>query len=519
MSDGSPCRFCTVVVGDLLFPSPNPTGYCWNVTSIAANGKESPASDKWRFSYVDFAPDKVSPGIQIGSMATLGKTSILEGDSYGSQVTFQWNSAPDAVAYGFKLGRYPWAAPLATPDPPNCWVPLGFEASFSCTSEPVLVTHKETVGDTGLILDGSSASQGRYCWTIWPIIEGDRQPLIDSFPQLCYTSGPAKPEIKCDNVPDAGAGYTGETIKCTLTAAYVPAGQLAFDVTVDGNDAGDQLEIVSKCKPDPDPPQPHDATFGDIYDCVTKFNIHPQPKQHVVITAHTWNSDKSPPVKDDDSKVHDVPYEFDTGSCGGKDEGCCPDDKCNTSDLVCGDGKCLSCGDKGLDCCGGNKCNASNLVCSDDDSAATNHRCKLKPPSLPAPKLLWDIICDPALVSSLWTNNATAFLFTDVPNADEFEFEFIDPDTLETSARTPATNCEMVAGSDLFCPATSDSPITWMCNIPSASNFSYHWSDAKENAANQKVVEGTATGSATRSSACVGVTAPATGRANTAGWA
>jgi hypothetical protein len=342
MVGGQPCDSegigCGGAIKELLFPSPNPTGYCWTVTSIAANGKESQPSEMHRFSYVDFAPNKLGPGIQIGEMATAGKTWTLEGDSYGSPVTFQWDAAPDAVAYGFKLGRYPWDTLRATPDPLNCWVPLGFDANSTCSYEPLEVTYNEAVTGTEKTLDGALASHGRYCWTIWPIIEGDRQPLVDSFPQLCYTSGPDIPKIECDKVPADGT-YTGQTIGCTLTSAYVPAGQLSFDVTVDGKPAGNQLEVVSVCKPDPEPPQPHHATFGDIYDCETKFNIKPQRKQHVVITAHTWNSSESPPVKDDDSKLPDVVYDFDTGTCGVIGEACCPQNSCDRG--VCNAGKCV----------------------------------------------------------------------------------------------------------------------------------------------------------------------------------
>ena len=177
-----------------------------------------------------------------------------------------------------------------------------------------------------------------------------------------------------------------------------------------------------------------------------------QPNHDYVVRASVFNSDQHPPVMDDTTLAKYKDYPFTTGACG----------------------------DKGMDCCPNLVCNSSDLVCADDDSATSKHRCKLKPPNLPAPKLIFDTVCDPALITSLWVDDATTFAITDVLTADTFEFEFIDPDTLEVTARGLA-HCDVMEGSDLFCPATADSQ-SLFCTIP--ANFSYHWSDEKENAAN-----------------------------------
>ena len=44
------------------------------------------------------------------------------------------------------------------------------------------------------------------------------------------------------------------------------------------------------------------------------------------------------------------------GGCGDLNQNCCEGDKCNSEDLVCSEGKCLSCGGVDEICCEDNKC-------------------------------------------------------------------------------------------------------------------------------------------------------------------
>jgi hypothetical protein len=103
--------------------------------------------------------------------------------------------------------------------------------------------------------------------------------------------------------------------------------------------------------------------------------------------------------------------------------------------------------------------------------------------------LLFDTVCDPALLTSLFhdplTNeDVTQFVFTDVPGADEFEVEFIDPDTSLVSARSSLVEPSPQAANSRFCPATADQQAIWT-EVPPLATFSYRWSDDYERAANQ----------------------------------
>ena len=300
---------CFAANGESLLPELNPTGYCWDVQSIAANGKVSPFSERWRFHYLNRGPNKVSPGLQIGLTET-GQTWTLAGDSFGSRVRFRWDADPLAVSYGFKIGRHPWSTPLSGIDPANCWIPPG-RPSFTCMSGPGEPVFSAETSDTDFRVDGEHASMGRYCWSVWPIISGSRQPLVDPFPQFCYTSGPERPAIDCRNVPGDG-NFTGEPIRCTVTSAYVPAKQI--QVRVAGAEEGQVSIDDSDCQPEPRDPAANAASFNDIYDCVIRVDIVPQPDQELTVIGRTWNSDQQPPVRDGDSQLDDVEFPINTGA-------------------------------------------------------------------------------------------------------------------------------------------------------------------------------------------------------------
>ena len=148
VDSGEPCPrdACQGRVDELPFPDPNPSGYCWDVRSLATNGRPSPRSERRVFQYVHRAPHKLSPGIQIGLMeGSRGETSILPGDSFGKDVTFRWESDPIAGFYGFKLGIYPWDTPISPFEPANCHLPAGIpfpSDQSSCTTGPRRVTYE-----------------------------------------------------------------------------------------------------------------------------------------------------------------------------------------------------------------------------------------------------------------------------------------------------------------------------------------------------------------------------------------
>ena len=146
------------------------------------------------------------------------------------------------------------------------------------------------------------------------MLDRSRQPLIDFFPQYCYTSGPERPRIDCPDAPADGSFYEGQPIHCTIQSAYVPASQLQLFVA--GVDSDAQITVDdTDCQPEVDTrPQPRPSSFGDIYDCEIRLEIQPQPGQDVLITGRTWNSDQHPPVRDEQSQLEDVTFGFNTGA-------------------------------------------------------------------------------------------------------------------------------------------------------------------------------------------------------------
>ena len=106
-----------------------------------------------------------------------------------------------------------------------------------------------------------------------------------------------------------------------------------------------------------------------------------------------------------------------------------------------------------------------------------------KPNTLGTPTLVTDAVCDTDLPSSIWKDGATRFVVMDLPGADQFEFEFTDPDTGLVTARGNPSCDELVSNDGYFCPAIADKA-SWLCVFDAAS-ITYHWTDAQEAVADQ----------------------------------
>jgi choice-of-anchor A domain-containing protein len=359
-------------ISTVTFSPVNATGYSWDVTSIAKNTHESLPSAPGKIIYFKTALPQITPGVQIGFTEGAGvvgaaKPAPLGGkgsDSYGNDVLLVWTSDPKAVAYGVKLGTFPWDRPLPTLDPPNC---LHLTPSFWCDEGPREVVFESEVAQSPVRIDLGNGSKGRYCWTVWPILANpnapatkwDRQPLLSQTPMTpiyCYTSGPAKPAIHVYNRPST---FSNSDIVGDLVFPYVPdaQGQIHFN----SND----FELGERCK------ARNQTTYQDFFDCTVTFKIHPHKNQVYQIEATTFNSDKSPPVMDDSTKVHTVTETIATTHCGAN-ETCCDDGSCDDAQppLVCKNTICVDCGGETADhhrvngqpCCAGNQC-AFDFVC------------------------------------------------------------------------------------------------------------------------------------------------------------
>jgi choice-of-anchor A domain-containing protein len=354
---------------------PNPTGYCWDVVDVAANGnKSAPMTPKGQFTFLIPPIPGLSPGYLLNN--TDNAPWRLPGglDTYGiSPVTFTWQDAsqvematPDS--YGLKIGRWPWVpVSSSTPGPANCNNPE------NCALGPVVAStlfYTTVPGASQYGASGDVASKGRYCWQVWPIYNDpanpgmvwSRQPLVDLQPPLCYTSGPAPPSISCDNT--LPPFFKPDPVTCEISFPYVPDSQ--YQIVVDGTNDGDVV-IDEGCQPDPATTQ----LYQDIYDCHAKITINNvQPKHDYAVHALTYNDNAYPPVMDNLSLAKVQDYPFTTGECGENQDPCCEDPNCkvgdpscdhyvcNSPDLGCSnfDG-CEPCGARGHICCARSTCN------------------------------------------------------------------------------------------------------------------------------------------------------------------
>lgn len=337
---------CPASFDSTPLPLANPTGYCWTVKVVAAGGESTTAANEW-IGMVARA-ELVGPGIQAG-LSDQGNPAPLPGDSYGSDVTFDFDAVPHALEYMVRLWKWEKDAlpfPVVTIDPPNC----ASGKLESICSRPKHVVAEKITTTPSLVLDQGLASQDRYCWTVWPLLEdlknpgslGLRQPQVVLFPDFCYTAGPSEPVIVVDNPPPA-TGFSSKPITGHVHYDYIP--DLQADVVANSDD----VAFGTGCTAD------QGYVFSDIHNCDLPFTITPQPDQTYEIKALRWNSSAHPPVMDDTTKLPDVTKTLMTGHCGGKGDPCCDDNACN-DDLGCNGGVCGPCGGIGQGCCQGNTC-------------------------------------------------------------------------------------------------------------------------------------------------------------------
>jgi Zn-dependent metalloprotease len=345
---------CGVTVDDDLFPVPNPTGYCWDVISIAANGKTSDPSETLAYEYGLSTLNQIAPGVHAAAAELEREQGPLIGHSYGDPVTFSWIGDPDAAEYLLKLGRWPWRVPTGIVDPPNCYPTTG----HFCTAEPTEVTYREFVRGTAVTIDGARAGMGRYCWQVWPVLQDPenpgmvsvRQPLVQA-EAFCYTTGPAQPEIEVDNMP-SGSGFSCEAITGRAIFPYLPGGSTPrFEGHVTPGTGtftwseGCTVEFVT----DPFTWTPDQLwIFGDRRECTVEFVV--QPNEGATVTLRAGATGVSGASGDD---VEAEPLSFSLGTCGNHGDPCCThcNSPCKGPFRECWDGTCQDCGGKNEPCC------------------------------------------------------------------------------------------------------------------------------------------------------------------------
>lgn len=367
-------------VDSVTFGVVNPTGYCWDVVAEAENGVKSEPSEQHRVLFVLPSPPKDVPGVQIaltqglmvdGQLIQPKVPAPLTGDSYGKPVTFAWQSDPSVLGYVLKVGRYDWATPSPM-DPATCTPGNG----YPCTSGPKIVTFRDLVKGGSKTLTAEQAGKGRNCWTAWPVLkdpaaptdEWTRQPQLNIYPLFCYTTGPSRPEIIVDN-PPSGGGFSSAPITGRVVLHYVPDGQVELKAN------SPDVHFGPQCTPT-------GPYYVDYYDCARTFEIIPKKSTRYEITVRTWNSDKSPPVKDATTLVHEEVLPITTGTCGAVDDPCCENGQCNPG-VDCRDMRCVPCGGIDQTCCDDGSCQSPSQECNTDGKCSRcglhNQRCCTDP--------------------------------------------------------------------------------------------------------------------------------------------
>lgn len=360
----------------MFSPVANGTGYCWDVVSVAENGKKSPPSDLQKLFYYFPHVKPTWPGVPIDR-------AITERFSVHTAANLSWTPVPQAWKYVVKLGRWPWANPISPPDPARCGNDLG--TPVSCGFGPRSPIREEVAGNTVKL--GSDPGPGRYCWTVWPILEDPevqgqawaRQPFVDPYPQYCFATQATAPEIEIFNRP-SGERFSAAHIRGRATAMFVPDGH--FRVLIGEMTTGTVTRI------DPDSvdcaPEARSAPFRDMYNCTIPFSITPREGEQYTVVARTWDDDSDDPgeyidwfgwgagcyCQIDPDRVHEAKEVFHTGYCGREGEACCDGGNCKTpNSLACRNGSCVSCGNPGQACCGigwcadGAACNGTTAMC------------------------------------------------------------------------------------------------------------------------------------------------------------
>lgn len=343
---------------------PNPPGYCWRVKSEAANHVLSDPSPQAVFYYY-WGAEKQSPGVSQATAYTLFDPAPLPGDSYGSEVTFWWFGSIFAADYVVKLARFPWdGTPVPLPIPGNC-------TGLDCFNEPSEIVFEEPVAtntytasaDHGAPPENDAlgkASKGRYCWTVWPRMAGELQPRVRVSPIFCYTSGPAKPKIEFDPLPEKGFDPS-IPITGTITVPYLPNGQGTYS-WASTDPAAEFTFNKDDCKASKVCP-----FANDYYNCIIKFSIPPKEGESYGITFEDYNSGAYPePVMDSSSKIHTVTEQITAGTCGGPNETCCTQGpKCDLDTLTCVGETCIKCGGFEEICCENEHCDPGHTCVAD----------------------------------------------------------------------------------------------------------------------------------------------------------
>jgi hypothetical protein len=337
----------------------NATGYCWDVTGISTDLHESPSSES-RFRYSLPQLGARSPGVTIAETENDRIPAPLPGDSYDQPVEFGWRAEPGVFGYVVRVGSYPWDHG---------------EVSFDLEPAEETLPPTFTTQNFLEVEDGSLVSRGRYCWTVWPVLEDpdrpgeiwNRQPIVSKYPPFCYTSGPAEPKITFKQSSVKG----GERIDGTIEFAYVPDGQLTISPPL-----SDIFKTGYRDCPDRGP------YYLDKYDCVIKFAAVARKGENFEITVNDYNSPvdvhapRPPPPFDDLPPVHSIPKTLNVRPCGAAGQECCGPwlSPCDNDRLGCDEGICRSCGGRNQVCCSG-ACDDENDACVHEGDAMRCRQC------------------------------------------------------------------------------------------------------------------------------------------------
>jgi choice-of-anchor A domain-containing protein len=378
--DSGHCEVSLDIGFDLPNPR-NPSGYCWDVVAGQTNLVQPKASGTFEFKYRINAPVNLDPGSEHWNDVNFA----LEGDSYGQPVTLEWDplviklgqfEVPLPVSYGARVGRQPWIK-TSRGIPPTCEDFLCKLASRDETRAPT------TTSTPALGLAPEEGGMGRYCWTVWPVLEDpnrpgknwSRQPIVSTAPPLCYTTGPSEPRITITN-PEAGDHiYEGDYVRGTIDVDYVPEGQIAVVLSEPDNHVS--LDW-SGCRPEEK--RPGEVYFADIHACHIEFSAWVPDPGAFQMAARTSNAPHPQGgVYYSQYQVHEALSEIIyVDPCGEVGEPCCADQWCadRSEGFYCNpEGMCEQCGDKGEDCCGDLRepgtewCNGADIDCG------TNRKC------------------------------------------------------------------------------------------------------------------------------------------------
>lgn len=368
--------YMTCDLEDDLFPEPNPSGYCWEVTSISQNGDfRSDPSEMQTFGYFLTYVFADEPGVQAyyadsreDPGAILDPAGAFDEDD---EVKFTWAPQEGIHLYGFRLARWPWpieGQESSTLDPENCLL------SSSCDTLPDGdYLAYEIVADTEITVPADKAGKGRYCWDVWAIVSDPDEPEVPHARQPgvypytnCYTTGPSKPTVEITQ--DTPGNGSSQPIVGEIKVDYIPDGQ--FDLLASHPDATDW--DFDDCKPVDDA-----VRYLDYYDCRVEFRVdEPEEGEKYNFGMRVSNNPEftEEPGAEEEFEVYVTQLDdpVDVGNCGELDEACCEgricdcaSGDCEADEVVCDDDDmCSECGGTGDYCCEGDNCRGDR-ICDD----------------------------------------------------------------------------------------------------------------------------------------------------------